>query len=80
MEHPLRRPRLIWPGLVGALGATVVEDLLDGLHHVLTTTLQDELQDAPLVAGEHSGQDVDGVHVPGGRRGRRRLLLVFVGL
>lgn len=80
LEHPLCRPRLVWPGLVGALSAAVVEDLLDGLHHIFATALQDELQDASLVAGKYSGEDVDGVHVPRGRRGRGRLLLVFVGL
>ncbi len=80
LDHPLGRPRLVRPGLVGALSTAVVEDLLDGLHHVLTAALQDELQDAPLVAGEHPGQDVDGVHVPGGRGGWGGFLLVFVCL
>lgn len=80
MEHPLGGPRLVRPGLVGALSAAVVEDLLDGLDHVLPAALQDQLQDAALVAGEDAGQDVDGVHVAGDRGGRGRLLLVFVGL
>lgn len=62
------------------MSAAVVEDLLDGLDHVLPAALQDQLQDAALVAGEHPGQDVDGVHVAGGRGGRGRLLLVLVGL
>ena len=85
MQHPLRRPRLPLgaPGLAGRGGvrtATVVEDLLDGLHHVLPAALQHQLQHAPLVTGEDAGQDVDGVHVSGGRRGRRRLQLVLVCL
>lgn len=82
LEHPLRRPRLLGgAGLaVGGLRAAVVEDLLDGLHHVFAAALQHELQDAALVAGEHSGQDVDGVHVARRRGGRGGLLLVLVGL
>lgn len=80
LEHPLGGPRLVRPGLVGALSTAVVEDLLDGLDHVLPAALQDQLQDAALVAGEHAGQDVNGVHMAGGRGGRGRLLFVFVGL
>lgn len=79
LEHPLRRPRLLRPGL-RRLRAAVVEDLLDGLHHVLAAALQHELQHAPLVAREDPGQDVDGVHVAGGHGGRGRLLLVLVDL